>query len=69
MQIKATTFLGILVDERLHWSNHIDLVCKRTTKMMGILSKVCPLIDPCLTLYYSFLFPYLNYCKLVWAAS
>ena len=53
------------------WSNHIDLVCKRSTKMMGILRKVCPLIHPSahLTLYYSFLFPYLNYCNLVWAAS
>ena len=70
-QVKTTKFLGILVDERLDWTNHIDLVCKRLTKMMGILRKVCPFIHPSahLTLYYSFLFPYLNYCNMVWAAT
>ena len=72
MQVKATKFWGILVDERLSWSNHIDLVCKRSTRRVGILRKMCPLIHPSahLTLNYSFFFlPYLNFCNLVWAAS
>ena len=70
-QVKATQLLGVLVDERIKWTNHIDLVCKRSTKMMGILRKVCPLIHHSahLTFYYSFLFPYVNYCNMLWAAS
>ena len=39
--------------------------------MLGILRKVCPLIHSSayLTLYYSFLFPFINYCNIVWAAT
>lgn len=71
LQVQSTKFLGVMLDERLNWSTHIDLVCKRSTKMLGILRKVCPLIHSSayLTLYYSFLFPYINYCNIVWAAT
>lgn len=67
LQVQSTKFLGVMLDERLNWSTHIDLVCKRSTKMLGILRKVCPLIHSSayLTLYYSFLFPYINYCNIV----
>ncbi len=39
--------------------------------MLGILRRVCSLIYPFahLTLYYSFIYPYLIYCNIVWAAT
>ena len=72
-QVNSTKFLGIIIDEGLKWFQHIDLVCKRSNKMLGILRKVCPLIHSSahLTLqaYYSFMFPFINYCNIVWAAT
>ena len=70
-QVTRTKFLGVVIDEGLTWFHHIDLVCNRSMKMLGILRKICPLIHPSahLTLYYSFLYPYFNYCNLVWAAT
>ena len=66
-----TKFLGVIIDSGLTWNNHIDLVAKRSSRMLGILRKVCPLIHSKaqLTLYYSFLFPFMNYCNIVWGAS
>ncbi len=70
-QVPHTTFLGVIVNDGLNWNYHIDQVCKRSMKMLGLLGKVCPLIHPSahLTLYCSFLFPYINYCNIVWAAT
>ena len=71
LQVTSTKFLGVVIDEGLTWFNHIDLVCKRSMKMLGLLRKICPLVHSSahLTLYYSFLYPYMNYCNLVWAAT
>ncbi len=40
-------------------------------KMHGISRRVCSLIHPSdhSTLFYSFIYPYLNYCGIVWAAT
>ena len=44
----AKTFLGIIVDEKLNWKSHIEHVCKRSMKMLGILRNVCSLVHPSL---------------------
>ncbi len=71
LQVHSTKFLGVVLDERLSWSKHIDLVSTRSMKLLGILRKVLPLIHHSAhsTLYFSFLFPHLNYCNIVWAAT
>ena len=66
--VQQTKFLGVIIDSGLKWSNHIDLVSKRSAKLLGILRKVCHLIHSSahLTLYYIFLFPFINYCNIVY---
>lgn len=51
--VMHTKFLGVTIDENLTWKEHINLVCRRSMKMLDILRKV---IHPyCyLTIYYSF---------------
>jgi len=69
--VASTKFLGVLIDEGLTWSKHVDLVCTRSSKMLNILRIVLPLIHSSahLTLYYSFLFPFMKYCNIVWGAT
>ena len=33
-RVQVTKFLGVLVDEKLLWSNHINAVCKNVSKNM-----------------------------------
>lgn len=71
-QVSCTKFLGILVDERLSWGNHIEYVCKKIMKSWyGIIRRVSSLVNQsCLmTLYHSLIYPYLTYCVIVWGAS
>ena len=70
-QVPHIKFLGVIVDEKLKWKHHIEFVCKKTIKSIGILSRVRSLINfSCiLTLYYSLIYPYIVYCNTVWAAT
>ena len=70
-QVPYTKFLGVIIDDHLNWKQHIDVVCMKSMKMLGILRKICPFVLPSshLTLYYSLLFPHINYCNIVWAAT
>ena len=70
-QVPHTKFLGVIIDDRLNWKQHIDTVCMKSMKMLGILRKICPFVLPSshLTLYYSLIFPHINYCNIVWAST
>ena len=70
-QVPYTKFLGVIIDDRLNWKHHIDSVCMKSMKMLGILRKICPFVLPSshLALYYSLLFPHFNYCNIVWAST
>lgn len=69
-QVMHTKFLRVTTDENLTWKEHINLVCRRSMKMLGILRKVCTFIHPSshLIIYYILIFSYLNYCNIVWGS-
>lgn len=60
-------FLGVLVDDQLCWKAHIDYIYKKATKPFGIIKKIYYFFNKpsLLTLYYSLIFPYLNYWNIV----
>ncbi len=39
-QVSHTRFLGTLVDEKLNWKKHINLIRNKTVKSLGIFSKL-----------------------------
>jgi len=39
-RVQVTKFLGILVDEKLSWSNHVNAVCKIVLKNISVIYKV-----------------------------
>ena len=63
-KVCITKFLGIVLDDRLNWKSHIQYIKNKDTKAIGILKKRRPYINisTMVSLYYSFIYPYLMYC-------
>ena len=70
-QLKSTNFLGIKIDEKLSWKEHISFVTSRMSKCIGILYKARHLLSVNwrMTLYKTFVLPHLNYCNIVWSST
>lgn len=69
--VTKTTFLGVIVDEKLTWRDHINMLCNKMAKGIGILKKVKFKLDrkTQINLYYTFVYPYLTYCNIIWGNS
>ena len=65
-----TKFLGVILSADLKWQKHIDIIANKTSKNIGIISKVRHLLPENLTrtLYLTLVDPYISYCNLVWSA-
>ena len=61
-------YLGVFIDNHIEWGAHIQHVNNRVAKNIGIINKLRHYLD--LTtmrqLYYTLIFPYLNYGILSW---
>ena len=70
-QVQSIKFLGVVIDSKLSWEYHIKYINQKISKAIGLLRKVRRYLNKsCLvTLYYTFLFPYLNYCIEVWGSA
>ena len=66
--VESTKFLGVYLDPGLTWQHHIDYIKGKIAFIFGILCKArkCFKKNTLITLYYSFVFPYLCYCIEVW---
>ena len=66
--IDKSKFLGVIIDDKLTWIHHIDHVCKKVSKSIGILYKLRRFLDTksMINMYYCFTYPYLQYCNEVW---
>ena len=63
-KVKSTKFLGVIIDEFLNWAEHINTVKTKISRGIGILCKARRVLktSTLVTLYYSFVYPYINYC-------
>ena len=61
-------YLGLYVDSSLSWKDHIDYVCKKVKRSIGVLSKLRQFVTTTVlkTLYYSLVYPFLIYGITVW---
>jgi hypothetical protein len=64
-------FLGVLLDENLSWKPHINYVCNKISKSVGVIYRARFNLSPStkLSLYYTLIYPYLNYCNIVWSST
>ena len=70
-RVACTKFLGVLIDEKLPWANHIESIKMKISKGTGILNKARTYINlsTLVALYHSFIYPYLTYCLEVWRGA
>ena len=70
-EVENIKFLGVILDNKLLWKDHISYICKKVSKCIGILYRAKAFInrESLLTLYHSFLYPYLTFSIHVWGGT
>ena len=70
-EVKETKFLGVIIDNKLKWSAHITYISKKIFKGIGIILKARKVfnMETLLSLYHTFVYPYLSYCIHVWGKA
>ena len=60
-----------MIDSKLSWKEHIAYITGKIARGIGVISKARRYLnrDSLLSLYYSFIYPYLIYCNHVWGAA
>ena len=60
--------LGVVLDSKLNFSEHINSICKKASQRIGVLMRLRNLIPmkSKLILFKSAILPFLTYCHLVW---
>ena len=64
----SLNLLGVLIDNKLNFSEHIQQVCQKANCKTGVLSRMKNLVPERtkLHLFKAVILPKLNYCSLVW---
>ena len=67
-QVSNTKFLGVYIDEHLTWQTHISYIAGKVSRGIGILAKAKRYLNRATLhlLYYTFIYPYIGYCNIVW---
>ena len=67
-KVNATKFLGVIIDDKLSWFNHVQYVKTKISKGIGVIATARKILQKSslISLYYSFIYPYLSYCVEVW---
>ena len=70
-RVLKTKFLGVVVDCKLSWKEHIAYITGKIARGIGVISKARRYHnrDSLLSLHYSFIYHYLIYCNHVWGAA
>ena len=70
-RVYKTKFLGVIIDYKITWKEHVIYVSGKMSRSIGILVKArsCFNKDAMMTLYYIFIYPYMTYCNNVWGST
>ena len=68
LHFKLVKYLGMIVDNKLTWSQHVDYISSKITHNIGILKSLRHFIpkESLLLLYHTLTEPYFRYCSIVW---
>ena len=67
-EVKKTKFLGVIICNKLSWKDHVAHAASKVSRGMGMIIKARNYLNKnsLLTLYYTFVYPYLTYCNHIW---
>ena len=70
-EVFKSKFLGVIIDNKLSWKDHISFVCRKVARGIGVLIKARKVLrsESLKCLYYSFIYPYMIYCNKVWGSA
>ena len=70
-RVRTTKFLGVIIDEKLTWSYHINYIATKISKSIGVICRVRKVLNGNIlrNLYFTFIYPYLLYCNIVWGLA
>ncbi len=70
-RVYSTKFLGVTIDAKLTWKEHITNIKAKLSKCLAILFKCSKILnlDSLRTLYCSLFLPYISYCSEVWGTT
>ena len=69
--VKSAKYLGVEIDSKLSWSNHIDGLCKKLSAQLYILRKLKQIFptDDINCVYYGIFQSIIDYCITVWGSA
>ena len=67
-RVEHTKSLGLIIDDRLSWSNHIKELCRKISSAIGALKRIRSLISQstAVQIYNALIQPHFDYCAPVW---
>ena len=67
-RVNFTKSLGVLIDENLTWSNHINAITKKISSGIGSIKRISHCVPPATlhTIYHGLLQSHFDYCSVVW---
>ena len=70
-EVNKSKFLGVVIDNKLSWKDHISFVCRKVARGIGVIIKARKVLhnESLKCLYYSFMYPYMIYCNQVWGSA
>ena len=67
-RVSSFCYLGVTLDENLSWNEHVELICKRVRKRLGLLSRIRPYLTlkGAKCVYNCLVQPIFDYTDTVW---
>ena len=66
-KVHSSKFLGIIIDDKLKWQEHINAVANKVSKSLGVIYKMRTALPLSILrmLYITLILPYYQYCNIV----
>ena len=70
-EVNFAKYLGVLIDNKLKWTNQINAINLKLSKGNGLLAKIRHYVPSCVlrSLYFSFINPHIDYNLLNWSMA
>ena len=70
-EVRKIKFLGVMLDNKVNWKDHINYISGKVSHGIGMILKARRSLTKkaWMTLYYSFIYPYLTYCYHIWGST